>query len=116
MKVLKGIGIFIGVILVLIGLSYVFGYNDVLWTKTVGKAKQNAETEVFYQTDAYIGGKIQEATKYRLEYLKATDDTSRKAIQSVVVHTMAEVDMNKLPYDLRTFVQAMKDNQPYTVK
>ena len=44
-QVFAGIGIFLGVLIVLIGLNFVFGWTDVYFTKTVGKAKQNVQRD-----------------------------------------------------------------------
>ena len=60
-QVFAGIGIFLAILIVSIGLGYVFGWNDVFYTKTVGKAKQNAERTVFEETQSYVEGKRQEA-------------------------------------------------------
>ena len=81
-QVFGAIGIFLGVLIVLIGLNFVFGWTDVYFTKTVGKAQQNAQRTVFEETQSYVEGKRQEVTKLRFEYLKAKDKDEKEAIKA----------------------------------
>lgn len=98
---------FIGIVVLFLALNLGFGWFDVFKTKTVGKAKQDAQREVFENTQSYVEGKRQEALKYRLEYMKA-DSSDREAIRMVVVQGFANFDEEKLPIELRNFIHDMK--------
>jgi len=97
---------FAGLVLI-IGLSFAFGWTDVLFTKTVGKAKQDAKREVFEQTQSYVEGKRQEALKFYKEY-KAADVEDREAIEEMVSHSFANFDESKLSDPLKQFVYQCK--------
>ena len=66
-QVFAAIGIFVGALMILVGLNFFFGWVNVGYTKTVGKAQQNAQRTVFEETQSYVEGKRQEVTKYRYE-------------------------------------------------
>lgn len=108
MNALKGIGIFILCAGLLIGISFAFGWTDVLYTKTVGKAKQNAQREVFEETQSYVEGKRQEALKFYKEYMKAETKADKQSIEEMVSLSFANFEEDKLPDRLRDFVYNCK--------
>jgi len=104
--ILLGILLFVCLI---IGLSYGFGWIGVHQTKTIKKAQEDANREVFENTQSYIEGKRQEAVKYRLEYLQAETETEKNAIRSTIRMSFANFDESKLNSpELEAFVETMK--------
>lgn len=95
MNKLKIIGIVVLVIVVLIAISFGTGMLDVLYIKTVGKAKQNAKREVYEETNSFTKAKRQEAIKYFKEYNECTTDEERKAIVTVASMSFADFDEDK---------------------
>jgi hypothetical protein len=85
----------IAIILLFIGIGFGTGYLNVGYTKTVGKAQQNANREVFEQTQSYVEGKRQDLTKNYVEWKKA-NDADKKTIEFYVQHTFANFDKTKL--------------------
>lgn len=97
----------LGFIILLTALSFAFGWVDVAYIKTVGKAKQNAKTEVFYETQAFVDSKNQEAAKLYREYNRGDED-DKKIIMNQVAHQFASVDVDHVferNSDLRNFVK-----------
>ena len=93
-------GLKIGLIVIaffvaIVGFSFGMGWTDVLYTKTVGKAKQNAQREVFEQTQSYVEGKRQMALKYYKEY-QAADESGKRAIKELVALDFANVDEEEI--------------------
>ena len=108
---MKGIAYWIfgilGFIVIMFGISLATGMMDVAYIRTVGKAKQNAQREVFEDTQSFVKGKRQEATKLWGEYMKG-DETDKKIIMSQVRHQFAEVDLENVFEDqpeMKTFVK-----------
>lgn len=99
-------------ITMLIGLSYALGYNDVLYTRTVGKAKQNANREVFEETQSYVEGKRQEAAKLYKEYKLADTQEDKQVIENVVAQSFANFDEENLSGPIYTFVYRCKYGAP----
>jgi len=100
-------GISLAGLVLVIALSFAFGWTNVFYTKTVGKAKQDAKREVFEQTQSYVEGKRQEALKFYKEY-KAAEIKDRVAIEEMVSHSFANFDEQKLSDPLKAFVYNCK--------
>ena len=109
MKTWKIVLISIASVILLISLSFAFGWVDVFSTKTVGKAKQNVQREIFEQTQSYVEGKRQEALKYYREYTKSDED-GKQAIKEIVAQSFANFDEEKLNGKVKLFVYNCKYN------
>ena len=83
-------------IAILIALVFGIGYSGVFYTKTVGKAQQNANRTVFEQTQSYVEGKRQELVKFHYEWTQATTETDKKAIEAVIRQSFANFDDTKI--------------------
>ena len=108
MSILKIVLLSLLALAIAIGLSFAFGWVGVGYTKTVGKAQENARREVFEQTQSYVEGKRQELTKYRLEYMEAKDEQEKHALKVTILQSFANFDVTKLPPDLQTFLESLK--------
>lgn len=89
-------------------LSYAFGWFGVSYTKTVGKAQQNAETEVYKSSQTYIDGRLSELERYRLEYIRDTAPDSRQAIKTLLIQHFAGFDNKYLSQDQLEFLQRLR--------
>lgn len=98
----------IGVIIVLLLLSLGFGWFDVFYIKTVGKAKQDANREVFEQTQSYVEAKRQEALKLYKEYNSCEDEQCKQLLSEIVANSFAHFDEDKLPIKLQKFIYECK--------
>lgn len=100
----------IGAVILFLGIGYGVGWFGVGYTKTVGKAKQDAETEVYENSNAFTKGKRQEILKYYTEYQDAETDQDRRAIQEILSMSLADFDEDKYISDLklRGWVKKMK--------
>ena len=108
-----GIGKIIGLVIGgLFVLTIVFaaidlgtGYFGVFYTKTVGKAQENAKREVFKQTQVYNDGMAQELVKLKGEIEKETDPAAKNALLFTLRHDFANFDESKLEsQDLRDWL------------
>ena len=104
----KGLYILLGIAALFI-MSFGIGYYNVFYTKTVGKAQQNAKREVYETSQSYVEGKRQEASKLYKEYLRAKDDESKEVIMNVVAHSFANFDESLLnDSELQLFIRKCK--------
>ena len=102
--ILIGIAILIGLVL----LDFGTGYLGVLKTKTVGKAQQNAEREVFEESQSYVEGKRQAAIKYYKEYRLATNE-QKQSLEFIIAQDFANFDEDKyLSGELKAFIKKCK--------
>lgn len=109
-SIFKGIGIFILIIGVFIGMSYGFGWIGVHQTKTIGKAKQNAERTVFEETNSFTKGKRQEIIKAYKEWMQAKTAEDKQAIEAYISMSLADFDEDRFIKDpkLLSWVKRIK--------
>ena len=97
----------VGVLVVLLGLTWIFQGNDFFLYKVFAPQYEKVRRETFEQSKAYNQGMIQELQNMQFEYIKA-DQEHKKALASIILHRAADYDENKLPPDLRDFIQQLK--------
>jgi len=90
--------------IVIIGISYASGWVGVHQKSTIGKAYQNADREVFEQSQSYVEGKRQESAKLYKEYMLAKDPADKAVICEVVSHTFANFELGLLRDGQLSFV------------
>jgi hypothetical protein len=96
-------------IIALISLTFIFGWFGVGYTATVGKAQQNAETDVYYSSQAYIDGVAHDLGDLRLQYNTAKSSDEKSAIKSTIAHRYANFDKTKLrDAELQDFLVQMR--------
>ena len=96
----KIIGLVIGGLLALFvifaAIDLGTGYFGVFYTKTVGKAQENAKREVFKSTQVYTDGMAQELVKLKGEIENETDPAAKNALLFTLKHDFANFDETKL--------------------
>lgn len=106
---LKGSLIFIAIILLFLAIGQGVGWFNVFSTRTLGKAQQNAQTEVYYETQSFVTAKKQAALKYYKEYQKA-DSTEKEVLKQLISNEFSDFDENKLDNKLQQFIYNCKYN------
>jgi len=105
-SILVGI-LFIGLV---IGLNFIFGYAGVAYTKTVGKAQENATHQNFKESQPYVDGKVQELSKLHHEWVNASSE-DKLTIESTIRISFANFDENKIEgTELYSFLKKIKYN------
>lgn len=91
-----------------IGLSYAIGWIGVDQIKTIHKARQDAQREVFEHSQSYVEAKRQSAVKYYKEYLMA-DSLQKQSLKNIIAYDFANFDEQKyLSGDLKEFIYECK--------
>ena len=90
-------------------LTLAFGatWLGIEWYGFFGPKREAVRREVFKQTKSYNEGKMQQLTKYRIEYLRADTPEERSAIASTIRIAFADYDMDQLKPELRGFLRNM---------
>jgi len=88
------ITVIIVAVAVFMAIGFGTGYLGVGYTKTVVKAQQNANTEVFHETQAYIDGATADIAKVKLEYDQSTDVTAKHALINYVRASYPNLDIS----------------------
>ena len=92
----------------ILALSWVFQRNDWFMYKVFAPKYEQVRRETFQQTKSYNQGVIQELDRAYRDYNAAASDQEKDAIKSVVLHQVADYDIEKLPSYLREFVQKLR--------
>ena len=102
MKVLIGIGCFISLLGLIVGMAFfdlgMFSFFDPKY--------ENARRKVFEETKSYNEGKLQQLAKYKIEYERANSD-DKLVLKSTIRHMFADYD-GDLPYGLEQFLTEMR--------
>lgn len=111
---MKDIFKFLGFILlgaiVIMTLSYGFGWFGVGYTKTVSKAKQNADREVYENSNSFTKAKRQEIIKAYKEWNECEDIQCKKGIENILSLSIADFNEDKYIVDakLKRWVKSIK--------
>lgn len=101
---------FLVLILVILGLTWIFQGNDFFLYQVFAPKQEAVRREVFEQTKAYNQGMIQELQNMQFEYVKAAPE-HQKALASIILHRAADYPEDKMPSDLRSFIQDLRRQQ-----
>lgn len=109
----KVVGVVIVVLALLFGFGWIVRGNDFFMYKVFAPKYERVRRETFEQTKSYNQGMIQELQNMQFEYVKA-DPEQKDALASIILHRVADYDMDKLPPDLRQFVEQLRRERTQT--
>ena len=95
---------------ILFGAAWCVQSNDLLSYKFFAPKYEQARRETFEESKAYNQGMIQEISAMQLDYIKANSE-QKKVLASVILHRTADYDLNRMPPDLRDFINQLKKDQ-----
>lgn len=104
--VIDGVILFVAVHL---GLAYLGDAYDVWHTGYWGPKQAAVQNKVYESNTIYVQGKHDEINRLRRDY-KTADPAHKAAIKEEVLDAAANIDPNKLPEDLRSFVQSLQED------
>jgi len=93
-----------------LGSYWLAGANNLAFTKYFSPRLESVRREVFEQSKAYNQGMIQELQNMQFAYFRS-DKEQRRALGAIILHRVADFDENKLPYDLKTFIQHLREEK-----
>ena len=101
------IALVLGLFLLLFSFGWLIQGNDFFLYKYFAPKYESVRRETFEQSKAYNQGMIQEIQNMRFEYVKATPE-QKDALASIILHRVADYNLDKMPYDLRTFIETLR--------
>jgi hypothetical protein len=104
---MKYIGIGILGFISTLGLVWLIQGNDFFLYKFWAPKYENVRREVFENTKSYNQGYIQELENMQYEYIQANSE-QRKSLASIILHRVADYDMNRLTPELRNFIEKLR--------
>ena len=100
-------GYVVGFFLLLCGISWIAEGNDFFLYKFFAPKQEAVRRQVFEQSKAYNDGMAQELDNMRFEYLRAKPE-QQDALASIILHRVAAYDVSKLPPDLQSFIEKLR--------
>ena len=94
-------------IVFVLGMAWIVQGNDFFLTKTFAPKYEQVRHDTFKESTAYIDGTIKNLRDMQFQYIKA-DDVHKTALKGVILHTASTFPEDKLPSDLRTFLNDLK--------
>lgn len=107
---LKAISLTLAIIILLIGLTWLIQGNDFFMFKFWAPKYEDVKREVFENTKSYNQGMIQELQNMQFEYIKA-DSSQKVGLAGIILHRVSDFDEEKLPCDLRSFINQLKEER-----
>jgi len=100
----------VGALALMLGLTWILTGNEFFLYKFFAPKQEAVRREVFEQTKSFIDGSIRDIRADQISYIKA-DKEQKAAIASVVLHKIDGIPEDKLPPDLKTWVQELRVKQ-----
>ncbi len=98
------------VLIILMGLGWLIQGNDFFMYKFFAPKQEQVRRQVFEQTKSYNQGMIQELQNMQFQYEQA-DSKHKDALASIILHRAADYPENKMPNNLKVFVQNLRREQ-----
>jgi len=92
------------------GIAWIAQGNDFFMYKYFAPKYAAVQRDVFENTPSYNQGMIQELQNMQFEYIKATP-TQQVALRKIILHRAAPFPENKMPVDLKLFIQQLKADE-----
>lgn len=92
---MKALGKVFAVLVLFFALIFSLQWVGVVNYQFFGEMKQEADREIFEESQSYVEGKRQQILKYHSEYMKADSEQEKKAILFTVRQATANFDEDK---------------------
>ena len=99
---------FLGIV-VFFGLMFAIGAMDNLYNATIGRQSMNVKRENYERSQSYVHGKMEDLSKYKREYERATNPAEKAQVRSYILGEFANFDRKLIDNpDLYNFLVEME--------
>ena len=102
---------FVVIILGILALIWIAQGNQFFLYKVFAPAQEAVRRQTFEETKSYNQGMVQELQNMRFEFIKA-EPSHKAALASIILHRAADYPDDRLPADLRSFIQGLRNPSP----
>ncbi|KAA0888729.1 hypothetical protein [Oryzomonas rubra] len=99
-------GVLLGIVCVLV-LTWLFMGNDFFMYKFFAPKTEAVRRQTLEQSKSYNQGMVQEIQNMQFDYINASPE-HKAALASIILHRVADYGEEKLPADLRQFINGLK--------
>lgn len=107
MSKLKTVCSIVMVVILSVALLFAVGWLGLGLYKTFATRWESARTDVYRENKSYVEGTIRDLRDLKREYLTA-EDQHKDAVRSLILHRAGELDWDRLPSDLRSFLKDLE--------
>lgn len=107
MEALKWIGGFVVVVALIVGVAFGVPALRLQVMRMYGTELESVKTDIYRENKSYVEGTIRDLRELEVDYAKA-DDSQREALASLILHRANELDWDRLPSDVRDFLDELK--------
>ncbi len=101
----------IGVLVLMLLFTWLVQGNDWFMYKVFAPKYEQVRRETFEQSKAYNTGMIQELQNMQFKYESEKDPKAKAALASIILHRSADYPMEKMPTDLQSFIEKLKNER-----
>ncbi len=105
---LRGIEVFFVILGVLLVSIWAAEGNNFFISRWLAPREEQVRRETFEESKAYNDSMVQDIYSMQKDYLLATTPEQKSALKYMIMHRVATYDKNKLPGDLRSFINDLK--------
>ena len=102
-----GVGIVVLVVGGIVGLAFGAPYLRLQVMRMYGTELESVKTDIYRENKAYVEGTVRDLRDLRREY-KAANAEHRDAVKDLILHRAGELDWDRLPGDLRDFLNELE--------
>ena len=99
------------IVLIILGLTWVFQGNDFFLYKTFAPAEMQVRYDTQKNSQSYLDGKAEILAQDEKDYRLAKTDDEKTIIKTSALREAATVELTKLPSDIQAFVRELKSEQ-----
>lgn len=108
---LKVTGGIVAALACIVGLTMGGGALGLWQMQVFGARTENTRNNIYRHSTAHTEGTVRTIRRYQVEYLQATDESTKKAIATMVAREADNIDDDALPADLYRFVSDARSEQ-----
>lgn len=105
---LKVVGVFIACVCLLLVFAFGIPAIQLSVMRMYGTELESVRTDIYRENKSYVEGTIRDLRELHVDYVKATD-SQKEALASLILHRANELDWDRLPADVREFLNELKD-------
>lgn len=110
MEALKWIGVIVLVIALIVGTAFGVPFLRLQIMRMYGTELESVKTDIYRENKSYVEGTIRDLRELQVDYAKA-DDSQKETLSGLILHRANELDWDRLPSDVRRFLNELKENQ-----
>ena len=81
----------------------------IMWYRHFGIMRENATTDIYRENKSYVEGTVRDLRDLHVQYVQA-NESQKETLGHLILHRANELDWDRLPTDVREFLNELKEN------